>query len=70
MPQPASEPEWWTIQDIATYLGIEESTVRSYRAQGRLPDPLRLVGRTPIWAPTAIIEWQKSRPGRGRRAST
>lgn len=55
-----------TVQQVAEHLGLSVRTVQDYRLDGRLPDPARMVGRTPIWTREQIDEWQAARPGPGR----
>jgi hypothetical protein len=65
MPDPTAD--YWTIDDVADYWGVKPQTVRAYRARGRgeLPKEDRMIGRTPVWRPKTIIEFQ--RPGSGYR---
>lgn len=58
--------EWWSIADAACYLGVRASTISAYRFRGRFPPPGMIVGRTAMWRPQAIVDWQKSRPRAGR----
>lgn len=39
---------------VAERLGIAVRTVHSYKANGRLPPPDRVVGRSPLWLPETI----------------
>jgi hypothetical protein len=61
--------DWWTMDDIAAYLGIAPKSARRYRsrppASGGLPKEDRMFGRTPAWRPATIAAWK--RPGRGAR---
>lgn len=65
----AADPDadYWTIEDVAAHWNVKPETVRSYRSRkkGELPDADRKVGRTPVWYPATIINFQ--RPGRGAR---
>jgi hypothetical protein len=67
---PDPEAEWWTSSDVAAYLGVTIGTVSTYRARGQMPAPDQTIGRTHVWRPARIIEWHKSRPGRGGRPSS
>ncbi|MEU8413902.1 helix-turn-helix domain-containing protein [Amycolatopsis japonica] len=60
----ADEEAPWTVVEVARRLGVTEATVRSYRWRGVLP-PASYIGRTPVWDPSIIEEWIRSRPGRG-----
>lgn len=63
-PDPAAE--WWTTTDVATYLGVNVSTVSTYRSRGQMPAPEQRFGRTWLWRPKTVIEWHENRPGPGR----
>ena len=67
MERPDPEADWWTVADVAAHLGVSVNTVSSYRSRQQMPDPDRMIGRTPVWAPTRIIQWNGQRPGRGGR---
>ncbi len=55
-----------TMEDVAEHLGLSVRTVQDYRLDGRLPNSVRMIGRTPVWTREQISEWQASRPGSGR----
>lgn len=59
--------DYWTIADVADHWGISPQTVRTYRSRGRgeLPEPDRVFGRSPVWKPKTILEFE--RPGQGAR---
>lgn len=59
--RPDPQAEWWTTSDIAEYLGVRVGTISSYRKRGQMPLPDKTVGRTHLWRPTRIIEWNQSR---------
>jgi predicted DNA-binding transcriptional regulator AlpA len=65
MSAPDPEADWWTMPDIASYIGVALSTVSSYRTRGQMPPPDQTIGRTPVWRPSRIIEWHQSRPRHG-----
>jgi hypothetical protein len=66
MPDPKAD--YWTIDDVAEFWEVKPETVRTYRARKRayMPPPDRMIGRTPVWKPRTIIDYQ--RPGRGYRS--
>jgi predicted DNA-binding transcriptional regulator AlpA len=66
-PTPDAAAEWWTTSDVAAYLGVSVGTVSTYRARGQMPAPDNTVGRTHVWRPARIIDWNESRPGHGGR---
>lgn len=59
--------DYWTIDNVAAYWHVAPQTIRTYRSRrrGELPEPDRMFGRSPVWRPSTIIEFQ--RPGRGAR---
>jgi hypothetical protein len=72
VPDPGAD--WWTMDDIAAYLGVKVASVRRYRARprerGGLPPEDRMIGRTPVWRPATIIRWHEhERRGQGWRAA-
>jgi hypothetical protein len=71
VPQPADglPSDWWTVADVARYLGIKASTVRTYVSRGDMPPPDRKMGqRVNLWKPQTIIRWHAKRPRKGERA--
>lgn len=62
---PDLNAEWWTTSDVAAYLGVRPATVSTYRMRDQMPAPDQKLGRTQLWRPNTIIEWNESRPGRG-----
>jgi predicted DNA-binding transcriptional regulator AlpA len=64
---PDRDADWWTTTDVAAYLGVTVSTVSAYRSRGQMPAPDRTIGRTHVWTPARIIEWNTARPGHGGR---
>jgi len=54
--------DWWTTNDVAAYLGISQSTIRSYVARQQMPAPDRHIGRTAVWKPDTIRTWHEDRP--------
>jgi predicted DNA-binding transcriptional regulator AlpA len=58
--------DWWTTEDVATYLGVSSSTVRAYLARSQMPEPNRRIGRMQLWRPKTILHWHDKRP---RKAS-
>lgn len=67
--RPDPEADYWTIAEVAAYLGVQESTVIVYRNRGKKGDPNglpkedRVFGASPVYRPATIIGWK--RPGRG-----
>lgn len=53
--------------DLATRLGIKVDSVHRMRHRGDLPNPDRMIGRSPAWLPATIDRWQANRPGHGWR---
>ncbi|MCX4470434.1 hypothetical protein OOK41_08960 [Micromonospora sp. NBC_01655] len=56
---------------LAARLGIKPASIHRMRSRGDLPEPDRVIGRSPAWLPATIDRWQASRPGHGwRKADT
>jgi hypothetical protein len=55
----------WGYTECAAAAGCCETTLRVYRAQGRMPKPDEIVGGRPKWVPAHFLAWQAARPGRG-----
>ncbi|MGL5824483.1 MAG: NUDIX domain-containing protein [Nocardioides sp.] len=68
--QPLST-DWWTTDDVASFLDVSPSTVRAYMAREQMPEPDRRMGRLPLWRPASIRRWHEQRPRKpaGPRAS-
>lgn len=56
-----------SMGEVAERTGLAESSVRTYRSRGGMPEPDVTIGRTPGWLESTIEEWAKSLPGRGAR---
>jgi predicted DNA-binding transcriptional regulator AlpA len=56
------EEDYWTIRQVAEFLGITESSVRVYLAKGNMPAPDQKYGVTNLWKPETIKAWHESRP--------
>lgn len=56
--------EYWSVQEVAAYVGVTDSTIRSYAARDLMPKPDLPVGRTPLWLPETIKKWKAERPGK------
>ena len=57
--------DWWSTADVASYLGVSESTIRSYVAREQMPKPDRRIGSVGVWRPATIRKWDEQRPRRG-----
>jgi predicted DNA-binding transcriptional regulator AlpA len=69
MDAPDTDADWWTIPEVAAYLGVSASTVSAYRARNQMPAPDRVIGRTPVWRPKRIVTWHSGRPSQDRKSS-
>lgn len=59
-----SHPEEWTTDQVVAYLAskgrpIAPDTWRSYVNRGQAPKPVRRVGRTPVWSPADVEEYDR-----------
>ncbi|RZU48856.1 hypothetical protein EV385_0585 [Krasilnikovia cinnamomea] len=66
--------DWWSTEHVLAYLQsvgapIGRATWASYVSRGQAPAPDRNFGRSPVWRPRAIQQWQAERPRRGGSAS-
>ena len=64
--------DWWTITDVLAFLRsagapISRATWGAYVSRGQAPSPDRVFGRSPVWRPDAVRQWQSARPRRGSR---
>jgi hypothetical protein len=72
-PVPTADRELTSDQVVATitrYQPAARMTARSWRSlvsKQRAPQPVRHVGRTPLWDPAEVLAWLQDRPGRGAR---
>jgi predicted DNA-binding transcriptional regulator AlpA len=57
--------DWWSTADVASYLRVSESTIRSYVAREQMPKPDRRIGSVGVWRPATIRKWDAQRPRRG-----
>lgn len=57
--------EYLDIAGVAREIGVGQSTVRKYKAEGRMPKPDITIGGSPGWKPATIAEWKATRPGQG-----
>lgn len=67
---PELPADWWGIPDVLAYLRsvgapISRPTWSAYVTRGQAPAPERVFGRSPVWRPDTIREWQSTRPRRG-----
>jgi len=54
-------------REMAELAGVEPSTLRRYRSQGRMPPPDDAsVPDRPRWRMSTFQAWMRDRPGRGR----
>jgi predicted DNA-binding transcriptional regulator AlpA len=62
--------DWWSTEDVATFLQVGASTIRAYVTRDQMPKPDRYIGRIRLWRPETIRAWHESRPRQGRAAET
>jgi predicted DNA-binding transcriptional regulator AlpA len=64
--------DWWSTTDVLAFLKsagvpISRATWGAYVSRGQAPSPDRVFGRSPVWRPDAVRDWQAARPRRGSR---
>lgn len=50
---------WLDMHAVATELGLTYTTVRTYRAKGKFPDPDHVFGKAPVWRPSTIRRYKE-----------
>jgi hypothetical protein len=63
----SEQDDWWAPAEVAEYLGITTKAWNSYVSRGLAPAAEKFFGRTPVWRPATVKEWESSRRGRGWR---
>lgn len=58
-----------TSDEVAALAGVGRNTFLSYVSREQAPQPVRHVGRTPVWDAEEIDHWLKNRPGQGGRTT-
>jgi len=53
---PENEPALWNAADVATYLGMHQSTVWTHEAEGLIPQSFKLGHRT-RWRKSDIVRF-------------
>lgn len=61
------KPVYLDYAGFAAEVGLEQSTLRSYRRHGYLPPPDLTLGGRDAWEIKTVRLWQELRPGSGRR---
>lgn len=56
-------------EDAAAIAGVRPDTWSGYVSRGQAPQPVRFVGRTPVWDAAEVNTWAAHRPGRGSRST-
>lgn len=67
----AQTVHYLSLKEFAQRIGLQQGTLSSYHAQGRLPEPDAIIGSGPRatrgWLAETVDEWQANRPGQGAR---
>lgn len=63
---PDPDADWWTVEDVAAYLGVARNTVHAYRSRAQMPAPEHQYGQTRLWRPATITGWQAGRKARSK----
>ena len=58
--------EYLDVKGVADRLGVDPSTVHTYRSRGGFPEPDNRFGQSPVWLPETIDAWKAARPGQGK----
>jgi predicted DNA-binding transcriptional regulator AlpA len=58
-----SSEELLSAGEIAKMIGVKRTTVHSYLARGRIPEPFVRLQAGPIWSRKQIDTWIKTRKG-------
>lgn len=59
-PDPARDLDpFFTVKDVAAWLGVNKMTVYRWRREGMFPDPMKF-GRSLRWSYDDLKEWFKS----------
>lgn len=67
---PELSPEMmFDLQGLAALLGYLPGTVRNMHSKGALPEPQRVLGRTPLWSRPVIEHWMGTTHDRCERRS-
>ena len=56
-----------TMTDFAAAIGAKPDTIHAYKSRGYLPEPVGMVGSTPVWTAAQVSAWVKNRAGQGKR---
>lgn len=59
--------EWWTVHEVAAYLGVARNTVHAYRSRSQMPEPDQRYGKTDMWRPATITAWHATRSAQSRQ---
>lgn len=57
-----------SLEGFARRIGVSESTIKSYRSRGLLPEPDITLGGSPGWSLDTADKYQKTRRGQGFRS--
>lgn len=57
----------WTSTQCAAYWGVKRNTWHGYVSRRSVPQPVRHIGRTPLWSASAV---RKAHEARERKAGS
>ena len=47
--------------EAAQLTGLKVLTIHQYRSRGLMPEPVRVISRTPLWEKQQILDWDRDR---------
>ena len=53
----------WRVTDCAEHCGIKPTTFRTHVCDGRAPQPVAHLGKSPLWDAEQVKTWHTNRPG-------
>ena len=48
--------KYWSVKEIAQYYDVQINTVWMWKYNNKLPKPFTLVGKSPLWLASEVVE--------------